>query len=409
LGRALTLTAAVLALAGGARAQSESDQELRERVDAIAEQVNSLAASSMEATGLGARVGGYAEMHYNAPQDGTTILDFHRFVLLISKPITDWIFFNSEVELEHALVVGGEESGEVELEQAYLQFQVAPWIGIRAGIILIPVGLINPVHEPPTFYGVERPDFHRYIIPTTWFDGGAGVVGQAGNVAFEAYAMSPLDASGFRGSDGIRAGRQKGFESETESLALTGMARYRAAGFALGASFWRGNSNSTAVRQCARTPDSNPEGEDDGCDNTDPVDIDSVLVTLAALDFELQQGIFALRAEYATGTIENSDKLNALFGRNVSSAFNGYYVEPSARVWQQGDHSIGVFVRYEDLNPQAEVETGSVNDSLNFTKTLVGANYWPHPDVAVKVDVERKEPKDGEESQGYNLGIGWVF
>jgi hypothetical protein len=410
------VTALFFAPSVQAQASTELDL-LRERVDALSGQVDNLAASGAAQADRSVHVGGYAEMHYNAPEEGPAQLDFHRFVVAISKPINDWISFNSEVEIEHSLVEGGKETGELELEQAWLQFQLVPWIGIRAGVILAPVGIINPRHEPPTFYGVERPDFDRVIVPSTWFDHGAGVVGRLGGVSFEAYAISPLDASGFSGAEGIREGRQEANHSDTGSLAFTGMVRYRAAGFALGASFFSGDALTQAVRDCARPSNGEPEegeGEEGGagtesCPNTKKVGIGSVPVNLAALDFELQQDIFALRAEMAVGTIGNSGKLNEIYGQDVGSAFNGAYVEPALRVWQSGGQSIGLFVRYEDLNPQAKVAHGKVNDSFNFTKSVGGANYWPHPDVVLKFDVEKRTPKSGAAENGLNLGIGWVF
>ena len=74
-------------------------EELRDRVDALTEQVNLASLELPQDDGV--RLGGYAEMHYNAPGEGTTELDFHRFVLLVSKPINDWIFFNSEIPPHH--------------------------------------------------------------------------------------------------------------------------------------------------------------------------------------------------------------------------------------------------------------------------------------------------------------------
>jgi hypothetical protein len=416
--RALLVLGIALLLAPCIRAQADTELErLGERVDALSSQVDNLAASGGTQPGRAVHVGGYAEMHYNAPEDGPAELDFHRFVLAVSKPINDWIYFNSEVEIEHGLVEGGKETGELELEQAWLQFQLAPWIGVRAGIVLAPVGIINSRHEPPSFYGVERPDFDRVIVPTTWFDHGAGVVGELGNLSFEAYAISPLDASGFSGAEGIREGRQEANHSDTGSAAFTGMVRYRSAGFALGASFFTGDALTQDVRDCARLSSGESdegEGEEEGgatesCPNTKKVGIGSVPVNLIALDFEWQQDIFALRAEMAMGTIGNSEKLNEIYGKDVGSAFNGAYVEPSLRVWRSGDQAIGLFVRYEDLNPQAKVAKGKVNDSFNFTKSVGGANYWPSPDVVLKADVERKAPKSGEAENGFNLGIGWVF
>ena len=114
------------------------------------------------------------------------MLDFHRFVLLFNHSFTDRIRFIGELELEHALVEGLEESGELELEQAYLDFRVNRAFNMRAGMLLAPVGIINERHEPPSFHGVERPFVDTFIIPTTWFDAGAGIhgtFGAAGSIA----------------------------------------------------------------------------------------------------------------------------------------------------------------------------------------------------------------------------------
>ena len=73
----------------------------------------------------------------------------------------------SELELEHALLEGREEAGELELEQAYLDFLLSRRFNVRAGMLLVPVGIINERHEPPTYYGVERPFVDTVIVPTT--------------------------------------------------------------------------------------------------------------------------------------------------------------------------------------------------------------------------------------------------
>ena len=396
----------VVSLVGNSVPAQEADPaRLQEQIDALSAQVDMLAAESSAGFGTGTTVGGYAELHYNAPEDGTTVLDFHRFVLLISKPINEWISFYSELEIEHAFIEGGEKSGEVELEQAFLDFQIISSLRARGGILLAPVGIINPVHEPNTFYGVERPAFHKFIIPTTWFDASAGIAGEMdAGFNYELYLMAPLDGSGFEGKDALRGGRQKGFKSEAESLALTGRAQYKVPGLAAGLSFWRGNASSSFLRDCGSDPD-----PDAGCQNTVRLDIGQVPVMLSALDLQYDMGMFRVRAEYAAGTIGNTKNLNAITGKDAGSAFDGFYVEPSARVWQLREQSLGVFVRYEDINPQAAVAAGKVNDSLNFTKTVAGLNYWPDPDVALKFDYETKTPDAGSSTTGFNLGIGWSF
>ena len=69
---------------------------------------------------------------------------------------------------------GSKEKGELELEQAYVDFLIARQFNVRAGMLLAPVGIINERHEPPVFHGVERPFVDTVIIPTTWFDARGG-------------------------------------------------------------------------------------------------------------------------------------------------------------------------------------------------------------------------------------------
>jgi hypothetical protein len=146
--------------------------------------------------------------------------------------------------MEHALVEGGEEKGELELEQAYLDFLVKPYLNFRGGILLAPVGLINERHEPPSFHGVERPFVDTVILPSTWFDSGVGIFGDLGRgFIYRAYMMSSLDATGFDAAEGLRGGRQKGFESSFRNPALTGRLEYHGLPrLSLGASLWRGHT-----------------------------------------------------------------------------------------------------------------------------------------------------------------------
>src|SRR5262245_39543778 len=100
---------------------------------------------------------GYMEAHLNKVQDLPAEADFHRFVLSVGQRFTCRIKFWSELEVEHAFVEGEEEAGEVALEQAYIDLSITRRANRRAGMVLIPVGIINERHEPPTFNGVERP------------------------------------------------------------------------------------------------------------------------------------------------------------------------------------------------------------------------------------------------------------
>jgi hypothetical protein len=107
------------------------------------------------------------EVHLNKVEDQPTQADLLRFVLMVGHTFSDRIKFWSEVEIEHAFVEGGEESGEVAIEQAYVDLMMARRVNLRAGMVLVPVGIVNERHEPPTFHGVERTFVDTVIVPTT--------------------------------------------------------------------------------------------------------------------------------------------------------------------------------------------------------------------------------------------------
>jgi hypothetical protein len=125
-------------------------------------------------------ISGYMDFHFNKAEAENGVLDFHRFVLIVNHSFSPRIRFVAELELEHAFVEGLEEAGEVELEQAYVDFLLKRSFNVRAGLLLVPMGIINERHEPPVFHGVERPFVDTVIIPSTWFENGAGIHGEIG-------------------------------------------------------------------------------------------------------------------------------------------------------------------------------------------------------------------------------------
>jgi len=118
-------------------------------------------------------LGGYAQIDYNQAIGGgslnTGLLDVHRLVLMFGYKFSDKVQFITEVEFEHVR--------EVYVEQAFLQYEILPWLKLRSGLMLIPMGIINEYHEPSTFNGVERPNLDKYIVPSTWREIGAGFAG----------------------------------------------------------------------------------------------------------------------------------------------------------------------------------------------------------------------------------------
>ncbi len=341
-------------------------------------------------------VSGYMDFHFNKPRGAPGQLDFHRFVLLFGHSFSDRIKFWSEVELEHALVEGREEKGELELEQAYLDFLVKPYFNVRGGMLLTPVGLINERHEPPSFYGVERPFVDTVIVPSTWFDSGVGFFGDLGRgFLYKAYLMSPLDATGFSAEEGLRGGRQKGFESSFQNVAQTGRLEYHGLPrLALGTSFWRGNTgfNLRGV---------NPR------------------VKIFEFDGRYRLGRLDLRGQFSQAHINKAGELNLALQReggvnpNVAERLRGFYWETAARVLpRRFRRDLALFARYESFDTQNRMPRGfQPLKQFDRSAWVVGASWYPEPDVALKIDYTwlRNSSTVVRAVNSVNLGIGWWF
>jgi hypothetical protein len=349
--------------------------------------------SSAPATGLS----GYMDFHYNNVSDEDGRLDFHRFVLLVTHQFSDRIRFVSEIELEHAFVEGLEEAGELELEQAYVDFLLSRSFNVRAGMLLMPVGIINERHEPPIYYGVERPLADTVLIPSTWFEVGAGVHGEIGRGwRYRLYVTSPLNAAEFSADEGIRGGRQKGSETNVSSAAATGRMEFVGIrGLTAGASFWAGSS---------------------GFEFRPRFDVP---VRVWEADVRYARDRFEGRAQLAHVTVENAGELNDAVARttgvspNVARALRGGYLEAGYRLVSDPSFGeIGAFVRYENVDTQFRMPAGYVPlEAFDRDVWVVGGTYWPEPDIAIKVDYvhERNRSAVIGAPRSFNVGLGWWF
>jgi len=340
-------------------------------------------------------ISGYMDFHLNRPEQEDPQLDFHRFVLLFTHGFSERLRFTGELELEHGFVEGAEESGELELEQAYLDFKVKPEFNLRAGMLLAPVGIINERHEPPSYHGVERPFVDTFIIPSTWFDAGVGIHGAFGpGWQYRAYLMAPLDATRITAGEGLAEARQKGFRSNVRNIAQT--ARLENVGFpglTLGASFWRGKTGFNFRREDSR-------------------------VGVIEFDGRYHTGPFAVRGEFAQVFVDGANELNDLLQRtagvspNIARQMRGFYVEPSVRPVPRLRYDIAAFLRYENFDTQFRMPEGVLPlKQFDRAAWVVGASYFPDPDIAFKIDytVIRNRSSLFRSADSLNIGLGWWF
>ena len=371
--------AAAIALSASVPALAVTDEEfkaLQDQINQLADAVESSASTETHKV----HIGGYGELHYNNLEspDGSEFkqLDFHRFVLFFGYDFSDSIRFHSEVEIEHALVkdtADGSGSGEIELEQAYIEFDLTENMEAKGGLFLIPVGILNETHEPPTFYGVERNPIETRIIPSTWWEGGAALTGRIGGsgLSYDLAITSGLD-----GGTDVRGGRQKVAKATANDPAYTGRLKY------------------TGLRGLELAGTVNYQS--DMTQSTDPDINDAVLLSAHAI-YNISQ--FQLRALYANWDIDVTS--NASAADQARDKQDGYYVEGS---WKFVP-SAGVFARYNVW------DTGGVGDTEK-TQTDIGINYWPHEDVVIKFDIQKQDHgavNTASEQDGFNIGIGYQF
>lgn len=341
----------------------QQEQRLNSTAEVVEQQQDKSSASNTQ-------IGGYGELHYNNPSNGDDKLDFHRFVLFFGHRFNDKLRFFSELELEHAFNADG-EPGEVELEQAYIEYDLNQNVTNRTGVFLIPVGILNETHEPNTFYGVERNPVEKNIIPTTWWEGGTSLHSRFG----KGWSLDTAVTGGLNvpttGSNAflIRKGRTKVAEATANNLAFTGRIKYTGiAGLELAASY--------------QYQDDITQGQM------------GVSANLLSGHLIYQKEQFTLKALYAQWNLSGSAaKAN---GRDQQQ---GFYIEPSYKI----NDTLGLFARYN----QWDNEAGNNLVDSKKKQTSFGFNYWLHPQVVFKADFENYG--GALDGHGFNLGMGYQF
>ena len=347
----------------------------------------------------GVTVGGYGEITYNNPTGKTTELDVQRLVLLFGYKFDDRTQFITEVELEHV--------NEVFVEQAFLQYAVTDNFNFRAGLMLVPMGIVNEYHEPTTFNGVERPSMDNAIIPTTWREIGFGVTGKFDDASlrYQAYIFNGFksvesDGNGvitnglIGGSKGLRGGRQKGIKSTFNNANIaTKLDYYGLPGLRLGVSGYFGRTQS-------------PEDVQDlsGAD---------VGISMFGFDARYAKKRFTARGQFVYANLSDTDSYNTATGSSLGSALQGYYVEAAYNLIPLGRRQqLFGFVRYEDYDTHASVDGALTrNDAYNKEEWTFGLSYKIAPGAVVKADYQIKNnaAAGSTATKQLNFGIGVWF
>lgn len=190
------------------------------------------AASKVYFTPRGVSIGGYGELTFrhndvDARGGAKSIANAQRLILYLGYSFSERIKFNSELELEHASTSAGHGTGGgyFKAEFAALDFLFDPKLNLRAGLVLMPVGIINEIHEPPTFPSAERPFLERRLLLSTWEEMGIGFYGSVGPVDYRAYIINGLMLKGAGDYDRVeplKNVRQRGARAVADRFGFTG-------------------------------------------------------------------------------------------------------------------------------------------------------------------------------------------
>ncbi len=354
-------------------------------------------------------IGGYGQVDYNQPLNSGTQelgkLDVHRLVMLFGYNFNERTSFVTEIEFEHVK--------EVYVEQAFLNYRINNFLNFRAGLMLVPMGIVNEYHEPTTFNGVERTMVDKYIAPTTWREIGFGFTGNVNSASlkYQAYLMNGFngydgDGDYLSGKNGLRKGRQKGAESYISSPNFTAKVEYYGIrGLNLGLSGYFGKTQSTLCSGLDKN------------DDAAKASADSSVVGIAMVGVDARYSISGLlfRGQLYYNSLSNTDQYNAFTGGNdLGSAMLGYYVEAGYNVFKPISSvktELIPFVRYEQYNTQHKIETPTLaNDAYNVNVITAGLGWKMAKGAMLKADMQFSKAADADEySKTFNAGVAVMF
>lgn len=333
--------------------------------------------------------------------------DQERFVPFFYSQVTDRLSVAAEVEIEHGGPQGNQGDGDVKIEFAAMDYRFEDWFNLRGGIILIPVGRFNLVHDSPLNDLPLRPMVSRLIIPSTFAESGIGFFGtvyptQLSKVDYEFYVTQGFDG-GSSGPGGTTFG-EGGYRGNRGSFETDN------------------NENKAIVSRISVSPllgievaGSVHHGKwDDEADH---------YLTILAVDGLIQRGPFEILGEAAWTRIgggtknvvtnADGDVVNGMPPKRMA----GYYVQgnyhfmPSflkqAAPTYFGDSStFTAVVRWGEVDTNTQ-RSRNINDIQRLT---LGFNFRPVEDSVLKFAWTFNDHKDDPQSRnGWQVSMATYF
>ncbi|WP_075793926.1 hypothetical protein [Massilia putida] len=344
---------------------------------------------------------GYGEVNYNHPVRNASgaQTDLRRAVIGIQHRFDEKTKVVAEFEWEHA-IASASDRGESAIEQMYVEREFNNGLRGKAGLFLMPVGLLNQNHEPTAYYGVERNFVETAIIPTTWREAGVGLSGEFGNGftwdtgLTTGFDLTKWDAASDEGRESpLGAIHQEGQLAKSRDLQLHGALNWRGyPGLLVGGSVFTGKAGHATTDFAAN----------------------DARVTLAELHTRYTPGAWDLSALWAYGRISNTEALNATFvGKPtpVPSSFAGWYLQAAYKLWQGNEYALSPFARFESFDTARTYASQPAGLGVPTTPyervATVGANLMVAQGVVLKADYQKF--RQDKSRDRVNLGVGFSY
>ena len=403
--------------------------ELEEKVEILADEVGRLesifavpeerelesfnglgpAASKVYKRDRGLSIGGYGEVrlrsfHNTQDDDQNDVFDALRAVLYVGYRFNENWVVNSEFEFEHAGTGAGD--GSVSVEFLTVDYLWKDEANFRVGLVLVPMGLVNEIHEPTFFFGAERPEVERVILPSTWRENGVGIFGRIGDrIDYRAYVIN-----GFKGSDfssgGLRGGRQKGSQALANDFAFVARADVDIApGLMIGGSVYTGQS-----------------GQEEDFENPNDMvtrDLPDAQTTIYELHAQYKGYGASLRALWTEAFIDEAGRLSRVLAKDptesIANHMRGWYVEAAYDIlplfYADTRMTLEPYFRYERYDTQRDVSNlGFARDrSKDIDLYIGGLQFKPISQVVLKLDYRHFDPSGGDRADEVQALVGYVF
>ena len=351
--------------------------------------------------------GGYGQIDFTKPFTNdrayNSSLDVSRLILSMGYNFTPKTSFFSEIEFEHVR--------ELYVEQAFLTHSFNEFLNFRAGLLLVPMGIINEYHEPTTFNGVLRPTIDNIIVPTTWREIGFGFTGRfvEQGIKYQIYVLNGF--TGYNGANGLingknflRDARQKGARAIMTTPDISAKIDYFGiAGLKLGLSGYFGKSESTLFNNLDLT-------------NTASVArADSTVagIVMTGIDARYNIGGLALRGEFIMSFVSNTSQYNTYTGSDAGSKVRGMYGEIAYNVLRgtNSDYTLTPFFRYENYDTHFSVDAVTPKqDKYRANEFVFGIGWKPAEGAVLKADIQvAKTAADATARKTFNAGVGVWF